>query len=88
MSVHVRKCGDEWHIRYPGWTKEEAQWVADRINTGALTTPPAQPDTVRVPREPTIAMQDAFREADEQRFGPHFHDAYRAMLAAAPKEKD
>lgn len=60
-------------------------WVVMRLEQLVATPPQPAPDTVLVPREPTIAMLEAFREADEQRFGPHFHDAYRAMIAAAPK---
>ena len=37
MSIHVCKCGDEYHLRYPGLTKQEAQSIADRINGGELT---------------------------------------------------
>jgi len=42
MSVHVEERKNpsngrmEWIIRYPGWTREEAQRVADAINGGAV----------------------------------------------------
>jgi hypothetical protein len=36
MSFHVCKCGNEYHLRYPGITEEESQAVADKINSGAL----------------------------------------------------
>lgn len=38
MSIHVCKCShagrDEWHLRYPGMRQDEAQWIADQINSG------------------------------------------------------
>ncbi len=41
MSMHVCKCQrngkDEWHIRYPGLTEQEAQEIANAINGGAVT---------------------------------------------------
>jgi hypothetical protein len=40
MSIHVCKCEHngrtEYHLRYPGMTKDEAQALADRINGGEL----------------------------------------------------
>jgi len=40
MSIHVCKCThnerEEYHLRYPGWTREDAQDLADRINGGGL----------------------------------------------------
>ena len=40
MSLHVCKSEynghQEYHLRCPGWTKEQAQRFADRINGGAL----------------------------------------------------
>ena len=46
MSIHVCKCHhkfdreavgrEEYHLRYPGMSKEEAQDIADRINAGCL----------------------------------------------------
>jgi len=40
MSLHVVKSEynghQEYHLRYPGMTKEAAQRLADRINGGAL----------------------------------------------------
>lgn len=40
MSIHVCKCEhngrEEWHLRYPGMTKESAQELADKINGGML----------------------------------------------------
>lgn len=40
MSIHVCECvhngRKEYHLRYPGLTKEQAQSIADRINSGAL----------------------------------------------------
>lgn len=41
MSIHVCKCThngrEEWHLRYPGLSQEDAQRLADRINGGALS---------------------------------------------------
>ena len=46
MSIHVCKCThngrEEYHLRYPGMTKAEAQELADRINGGWLR-PPEKP---------------------------------------------
>lgn len=36
MSIHASKCGNEWHLRYPGLDEKEAQSIADRINAGAF----------------------------------------------------
>jgi hypothetical protein len=39
MSIHVCKCehnGSDFHLRYPGWTEEDAQRLADRVNGGEL----------------------------------------------------
>ena len=40
MSIHVKACThngkEEYHLRYPGMSKEAAQEIADRINGGAL----------------------------------------------------
>lgn len=47
MSIHVCKCThkgrEEFHLRYPGMTEDEAQSLADRINGGALSNQSAQP---------------------------------------------
>jgi hypothetical protein len=41
MSIHVCKCvhngREEFHLRYPGMSKEAAQNIADSINSGKLT---------------------------------------------------
>lgn len=40
MSIHVCKCEfnghEEFHLRYPGMTRSQAQHIADLINAGAL----------------------------------------------------
>lgn len=40
MSVHVCECEHngrtEYHIRYPGLTRQDAQALADNINSGQL----------------------------------------------------
>ena len=40
MSIHVCKCirkgYEEYHLRYPGMTENEAQEIADKINAGML----------------------------------------------------
>ncbi len=40
MSIHVCKCTyngqEEWHLRYPGLTEEQANELASRINAGHL----------------------------------------------------
>lgn len=38
MSIHVCKCGDEFHLRYPGMTEDQAQNLASTINKGIPTT--------------------------------------------------
>lgn len=59
MSIHVCKCmhrgREEWHLRYPGMTQEEAQWLADRINAEALRS-----------NEKEIAVIDAPQDAAAQ----------------------
>lgn len=43
MSVHIKEMKNEsngrmeWVIRYPGWTQQDAQLVADAINGGAIS---------------------------------------------------
>ena len=41
MSIHVCKCKhngiEEYHLRYPGLSEDEAQNIADMINGGALS---------------------------------------------------
>jgi hypothetical protein len=43
MSIHVCQCVHngkvEYHLRYPGMTREEAQELADKINAGGLGDP-------------------------------------------------
>ncbi len=50
MSIHVCKCDrngrEEYHLRYPGWTEEDAQDLADKINAGWLRPPETKRDTV------------------------------------------
>ena len=69
MSIHVCKCDHngrtEYHLRYPGMSKDEAQWIADEINGGALTdgkkaarTQPAQ----EVPRLTDEEIDDIQRD--------------------------
>jgi len=74
MSIHVCKCThngrDEYHLRYPGMTEEEAQNIADMINGGALDIYyrikkeqedkllPNDMETKQVTLEPTEAMID------------------------------
>ena len=40
MSIHVCKCNhcakDEYHLRYPGLSQEQAQSIANKINRGDL----------------------------------------------------
>jgi len=41
MSIHVCECIHngkvEYHLRYPGMTKQAAQELASKINSGAIT---------------------------------------------------
>ena len=34
MSFNVRKCGNEYHLRYRGLTQMEAQKIANILNSG------------------------------------------------------
>lgn len=56
MSIHVCKCihngRDEYHLRYPGMTEEEAQHLADRINSGEL-----------LPKQKAVSLTDAIKLA-------------------------
>jgi len=43
MSIHVCKCQHnthiEYHLRYPGMKNDEAQFLADKINSGGYGEP-------------------------------------------------
>ena len=62
MSIHVCQCTHngkvEYHLRYPGMTREEAQSLADKINGGGL----GDPKGLKIPDN---KLMDANRISDE-----------------------
>ena len=73
MSIHVCKCGNEWHLRYPGLSEKEAQSIADRINAGAFY------DVAKV-EELTKLLAEARKVPEEYRM---LHDLIRQHIHSA-----